>query len=276
VRELDATNDKAHFEPPDDGGRWPVYKGASFNLWEPDTGVRYGWADPKRITGVLQEKRLRASTRSNSAFAAMPPTWVVDPDTLPCLRPRIAFRDVARATDTRTVIACLIPPRVVATNQAPYLLWIDGDERDQAYLLGVLCSIPLDWYARRMVETHVNFHVLNSFPVPRPGRDDPRRRRVEQIAGRLAAVDDRYTAWAHAVGVPVGSVSSDDERDDLIAELDAVVARLYGLDEDDVVHIFETFHTGWDYGARLERVRKHFRAIEAKVGALSSDGRDPT
>jgi hypothetical protein len=40
MREFDATNDKHHFDfgRPDDA-MWPVYKGASFNLWEPDTGT---------------------------------------------------------------------------------------------------------------------------------------------------------------------------------------------------------------------------------------------
>jgi hypothetical protein len=49
IRELDATNDKRHMitreEPP--AGAWPVYKGASFDLWRPDTGEYYAWADPR-------------------------------------------------------------------------------------------------------------------------------------------------------------------------------------------------------------------------------------
>ena len=35
----------------------------------------------------------------------------------------------------------------------------------------------------------------------------------------------------------------------MIHELDAVVAHLYGLNEAQLVHIFETFHEGWDYHA---------------------------
>jgi hypothetical protein len=153
------------------------------------------------------------------------------------------------------VISALVPPDVVITNQAPYLLWPQGDERDEAYLLGILCSIPLDWYARRFVEMHLNFHVFNGFPIPRPERDDPLRLRVEHIAGLLAAVDERYEGWAAAVGVPVGGVR--DDREDLIAELDAAVALLYGLGANDVRHIFETFHEGWQFGARLEAVLRH-------------------
>ena len=46
----------------------------------------------------------------------------------------------------------------------------------------------------------------------------------------------------------------------MIHELDAVVARLYGLNEDQLTHIFETFHEGWDYRHRLVGVLRHFRA----------------
>jgi hypothetical protein len=124
----------------------------------------------------------------------------------------------------------------------------------------VLSSIPLDWYARRVVETHVNFHLFNSFPIPRPGRADPIRRTVELIAGRLAAVDDRFTEWADAVGVEVGSVT-DAERPQLLARLDAAVAHLYGLTEGDLKVIFETFHDGWDYAPRLAAVLDHYRDL---------------
>lgn len=241
--------------------RWPVYKGASFNLWVPDTGTYYAWADPEVVVDALQSRRLRQNRLARSAFSEFDREWAENPETLPCWRPRIAFRDIARATDTRTVIASLVPGEVVLTNKAPYLLWPEGDERDQAYLLGVLSSIPLDWYARRVVEISLNFHIFNSLPIPRPPRDDPIRRRVETIAGRLAAVDERYAQWAEAVGVPFGSVKKSAEKEGLIAELDASVAHLYGLDEGDLVHIFETFHVGWDYSARLGAVLEHFREM---------------
>jgi hypothetical protein len=263
VTEFHATNDKRFFRFGADGDRreWPVYKGASFNLWEPDTGVYYAWADPGVVSAELQRKRLRQQRLARSAFSEFPRSWAQDQATLPCRRPRIAFRDVARATDSRTLIAALIPPNVVITNKGPYLLWPRGDERDEAYLLGVLSSIPLDWYARRFVEISMNFHIFNGFPIPRPSRDDPLRLRVEYIAGRIAAVDNRYHRWAAVVGAPVGGVG-EGERQDLIAELDAAVALLYGLDAGDVRHIFETFHEGWRYEARLEAVLHHYGELK--------------
>lgn len=264
VTELHATNEKREMlfdREPDGVGTWPVYKGESFDIWSPDTGTYYAAADEAHITAYLQRKRLRQQKLARSAFSAFPRAWAQDPGTLPCLHPRIAFRDITRATDTRTVRAALIPPNVVITNKGPHLLWSSGDATDEAYLLGVLSSIPLDWYARRVVELGLNFHIFNGFPVPRPPSDDPLRSRVVEIAGGLASVDDRYSAWAADVGVPVGAVSGESEKLELVCELDAAVARLYGLEIDDVAVIFETFHEGWNYKDRFERVAAHMARL---------------
>lgn len=259
--ELHATNDKPLMDLESEDqprGFWPVYKGESFDLWTPDTGTYYAWADPKRVKPVLQQKRLRGGRRS--AFSEFPRSWLQDEETLPCLRPRIAFRDISRATDTRTVRVAFVPPRVFLANQAPCLLWPRGDGSDQAFLLGILSSLPLDWYARRFVETHLNFFVLNPFPIPRPRRDSKFWRRVVELAARLAAPDDRFAEWAEAVGVEHGPLAGD-EKEDMIHELDAAVAHLYGLRESHLVHIFETFHEGWDYQDRLEATLKHYGAL---------------
>jgi len=237
-------------------GDWPVYKGASFNIWNPDTGTYYAWADPQPALDRLQQKR--ATSGKNSVHREFPAEYLHDPSTLPCFRPRIAFRDVTGRTAQRTVIACLVPPKVFITNKGPYFLWPRGDKKDEAFLLGILCSIPLDWYARRFVELNVNFFIINSFPIPRPERDDPRWQRVVALAGRLACPDERFAEWAKAVGVACGPLAAD-EKQDMIHELDAVAARLYGLDERQLVHVFRTFHESWDHRSRLEGVLRHFR-----------------
>ena len=84
-------------------------------------------------------------------------------------------------------------------------------------------------------------------------------KRAVALAGRLAAPDDRFADWAADVGVECGPLQ-DDEKEDMIHELDAVVAHLYGLTEPQLAHIFETFHEGWNYQARLEGVAKHLRS----------------
>ena len=120
--------------------------------------------------------------------------------------------------------------------------------------------MPFDWYTRRIVEISMNFHLVNGFPVPRPRRDDPLRLEVIRLGGGLAAADPRFAEWAESVGVPVASLAGD-ARDDAIARLDAAVGLLYGLEEEDMVTIYETFHENADYSARWSAVREHFRAL---------------
>lgn len=266
VAELHATNDKGlmKFADAQPEGYWPIFKGESFDIWEPDTGTYYAWGAPKKICKALQDKRLRSGQLERSAFHEFSAAWRKDPSTLPCFTPRIAFRDITRATDTRTVRAALLPGEVFLTNKAPYLVWPSGDERDHAYLLAILCSLPLDWYSRRFVEIGLNFFILNPFPIPRPPRTSLLWKRVVALSGRLAAPDKRFAAWAKAVGVAHGKLHPD-EKAEMIHELDAVVAHLYGLDARQLRIVFETFHEGWDYEERLQATLKHFEVWKGRL-----------
>jgi len=267
--ELHATNQKNLMDLESESrpkGFWPVFKGESFDIWNPDTERYYAWADPKVVIPWLMQKRINSGKRrADSAHAEFPLEHLRKEATLPCYSARIAFRDVSRSTDSRTVRPALLPPKVFVANTAPYLLWPRGDEADQAFLLGVISSIPLDWYSRRFVETHVNYFVFNPLPIPRPTRTNKAWRRIVALAGRLACPDDRFATWAKAVGVSVGPVR-ELEKSDMIHELDAVVAHLYELSEDQLRHIFETFHEGWDFSARLEATLKHYRTWSKKGG----------
>jgi len=239
-------------------GFWPVYKGESFDLWEPDTGTYYAWADPEVLIPRLQAKRVKGNHLKKSVFFGFNAKWCANPETLPCFFPRIAFRDITNRTNQRTVVCSLIPPKVFVANQAPYLVMQRGNWLDTTFILGVLSSIPLDWYARRYVENHVSFFIINPFPIPRPNSDNSLYRRVIEIAGRLACTDERFAVWAGEIGVEYGPID-ENEKQDMIHELDAVVAHLYDLSVEQLIHIFESFHEGWDYQDRLEKTIKHFQ-----------------
>ncbi|MGB4809933.1 MAG: hypothetical protein WBP39_10610, partial [Candidatus Phosphoribacter baldrii] len=160
VREFDATNDRPTFDARG-SGTVPVLGGAGFELWNPSTKQVYAHGDPAKIEAALQTKRKRQIKLKSTACHGLSKEWADDRETLPMHRPRIAFRDIARSTDTRTMIAALVPPAVALTNKAPYLFRREGSASAEAYLLGVLSSIPLDWYARKYVEMGMNLHILN-------------------------------------------------------------------------------------------------------------------
>ena len=237
-RELDMTNDRKSGLLREHGPGWPVYSGDSFDLWKPDHMPPPFVLPPKEGLVELQRKRQHSALWRRH----FPPSVLRDPKTLPQLGARIVFRDITNRTNSRTVIVCLAPPQVFAVNKAPSLLFPRGDPSDVAFVLGIMASVPFDWCARRRVETNLNFFILEALPVPRPGRDDPRRRRVVELAGRLACPDERFTDFARAVGVPHGPLSPE-AKAEMIAELDATVALLYGCSEADVRLMLDDFPT---------------------------------
>lgn len=251
-----------------DSGNWPVYGGRDIYLWNPATEKSECFAsiDPDIYIPHLVKKRRNQARTKTSAFYGLPQETLDDPTTLSCYKPRIVFRDVTRALDTRTIIAALIPPKHAPTLTIPYLEWRDAPPRAEAYLLGVLSSMICDWQARRTVELHMTFALFGNLPIPQVNiDDDPLAQRVIKIAGTLAAVDERFADWAAEVGVPIGTATDDNPeyKQELIEELDACVALLYGLDEDDLACLYETFHEGKDYSDRHQAVLAHFRRLSA-------------
>ncbi|MEV0947545.1 hypothetical protein [Rhodococcus sp. NPDC049939] len=242
-------------------GRIPVVTGASFNLWNPDAGPPKAYGEPRVLRPHLANKLERSARLTRSAYHGLE----FPVQTLPLDRPRIAVRDITRATDSRTVIAALLPPGTAAMEKAPVLVQRRGGAREAAALLGIMSSLPFDWYMRRWVELKLSFELLNPSPIPDVNIASPFGGRLVEAAGRLASVDERYEEWATEVGVPVGTVKTPSEKDDLIAEIDALVSLLYGLTEDQVEHVFATFHRGWDYKARLDAVLTHFRSWKGKA-----------
>ena len=256
-RELDETNDGARgsglieLATPDCiDDYFPVWSGKTFDIWDPSKGAVLGYAKRKPTVSHLHRRRLNHTKKG--PWAEVEATRLTAQETLPCLQARIVFRDVGSNTNARTLLACLAPPEIVVAHKAPYYIRIRGEQHDESYLLGILASIVLDWAARRTVETNITFELSCTLPIPRPAADDPMRQRVVQLAGRLACPDTRYANWATAVGVEYGPLP-DDEKWQMIYELDAIVAHLYGLKRKQLQHIFETFHRGWDSQSPLPR-----------------------
>jgi hypothetical protein len=262
--DFETSRDRGYWHARNSNGDWPVYAGESFDLWDPDTGQYYAFTDSKTISEAAQQRWNRAPR--TSPYAQLPITWRQNPENHPIGFPRVAFRNVTNRTNTRTLIAALIPARVVTVEVAPWVLWLDPSHplTHEAYLLGVMSSLPLDWWSRRFIEGHADQEAFNCLRVPDPRPHTSLAKRVVALSGRLACPDKRYREWAAAVGVEYGKLD-DAEKVDMIHELDAVVAHLYGLSDKQLAHIFETFHEGWDYEEHLRETMKHFAAWKKKL-----------
>ena len=232
----------------------PVWKGRSFNQYAPHGSEPAGYANWDEVFSFAQQKRMRSPVFKRMFSKEV----LADPKTHPMNHCRIAFRDVTRSTDSRTVRACLVPPRVPLTNKAPYLLFAGWNALSQGYVLGVMDSLPFDWIARRYVETNLNYFILNMLTFP-PLSDTPWQR-IGRLAARLSCVDDRFAEFAMEAGVECG-VLTDAQRNDMRAEIDALVARAYGLTVDELRFIFTDFTENTVSPAYRRQVLEKFEGL---------------
>jgi len=261
--ELHATNDKHLLDFDEDTSkvRIPVFGGSSFNLWDPDFAGPWAWVkDSESFHELMREKYETGKRQPRSPYFQLQ-----NPDvTVPYELARVAYRWITNQTNTRTTIVCLIPPGTPLVNSAPTLVIREGGVSAEAFMLGVMSSIPFDWAARRLVEGNLTFEVLRDIPTPWSKFNTALGREISRLAGSLACIDERFESWARDLGVPVGSLLKPDERAAAEARLDALVAHAYCLTVGQVRHIFETFHRSTDYSTRLELVLEHFDSWKDK------------
>lgn len=132
---------------------------------------------------------------------------------------RVAYRDVAAATNRLTLIAALVPPRAVTVHTV-FCLKTDMPLPDQHGLCALLNSFVLNFLARLWVTTHVTTDIVEHLPAP--SRYDNRR------------VLEAISALAVRLGHRPGDIG-------LAARLQADVGRLYGLTREEMAHILGTF-----------------------------------
>jgi len=201
-----------------------------------------------------------ACEKADPAFGLTPQYWVpAGRVTLPTdLDWIICFRDIARATDMRTMIAA-IGPRAGYGNKLPILYPKDEAAYRQSAPLMVanLNAIVFDFIARSKIHsTSVNWYLVEQLPVV-PLRDYKARRfgkRAVTDIVRDAVVELTYTAhdmaaFARDMGYvdKAGQVKPPFKWDEarramLRAKLDAIYFHLYGITErDDVRYIYSTF-----------------------------------
>jgi hypothetical protein len=178
---------------------------------------------------------------------AMPAYWV-DERELPSGMPDwlIGYSWVSSPTNERTMIAYPLP-KVAAGNSMPIIL-----SNDEAMLLAMLCSYPLDYALRQKLGgvnlTYGYVQQLPSVPVdafagisPWDNRQSLQRWILHRLA-RLVFTAVDMTGFAKEYGLQLRPYRWDPlERLILRCELDATFFRLYGIDRDDVDYIMETF-----------------------------------
>ena len=277
VRMFDITNDSGLFrtrtELEEKEGAWPV-GGNRFDSpsgeWVPlYVGRMIHQFDHRAASVKVNEENLHnpalssnisARQKADPSFLPTPQYWVpAGAVSFPAGTSwAIAYRDIARATDVRTMISACVP-RIGLGNTAPaiFLEREHYNPRDSALLLGNFCAVVFDFVARQKAQsTHLNWYIVEQLPVVPPERYETVRfgpKTAGEIV-REAVLELTYTAHDMApFARDMGHVDEEgevrppfrwdpDRRLMLRAKLDALYFHLYGVtDRDDISYIYSTF-----------------------------------
>jgi hypothetical protein len=136
-------------------------------------------------------------------------------------RARLAYRDVASATNRVTLIAAILPAGTISTHTVFCAKRTLGDDA-QYCLLALFNSLVANYLVRLQVTTHVTTSLMARLPVPKP---DSTSAEFGELASLARALEQRG----------IGG------HDDLFARLNAIAASLYGLTRTQYEHIVSTF-----------------------------------
>jgi hypothetical protein len=136
------------------------------------------------------------------------------------LRWRLAYRDVASATNRTTLIAAMLPPGT-ATTHTVFCLRSQLPRTAQHFLCGLFNSFVVNYLVRLRVTTHVTTTIVERLPIPT----------LDEAADAAEII--RLSAMLAAVRLKADPAS--------FARLNALVAELYQLDEREFAHILATF-----------------------------------
>lgn len=228
--EFHMTNDSDLFKTEPDARRLPLYEGKM--IWQFDHRLaepRY-WVDEKVGRGRLQRRASREDgelgyERYRLAVRA------------------VSFRAVSSNTNERTLISTILPHKVFCGNS----ILVNRDATmsyDQVvFATAILNSFTIDWLIRNKVTTNINMFYLYQLPIARHTVSTPMFSPIVERTARLICTTPDFDELARKLGMKnhTAGITEESERVKLRAELDGLVAHLYGLTEGELKHILTTF-----------------------------------
>ncbi|MBD1212459.1 MAG: Eco57I restriction-modification methylase domain-containing protein [Dolichospermum circinale Clear-D4] len=225
TREFDMTNDSHLFKTEPGKGRLPLYEGKMIHQFT------HRFAEPRYW--VQEEEGRKAVLGKNGVDKGQ----ILD---YQCYR--LGFRDIARNTDIRTMIATVVHKSLFCGNTLIVSREVDN-LKNLLVISSLLNSFVCDFVIRQRVTAHCNMFYVYQTPVPRLTEKDPYFQEIVERAAKLICTTAEYDELAREVGLTSyeNGVTDERERGKIRAELDGIIAHLYGLTETEFSHILSTF-----------------------------------
>lgn len=152
-------------------------------------------------------------------------------------RPRLAYRDVASATNRQTLIAAVLPAHCASTHTV-FCLKSPLSLRAQHFLCGLFNSYVVNYLVRQRVTTHVTTSIVERLPVPVVAPGTSAFQSVSAIAWRLASpTQPRSASFERSRAAS----QQPEVAFELSVKLNAFVAALYQLTADEYAHVLQSF-----------------------------------
>ncbi len=223
--EFHMTNDSHLFKNAPGKGRLPLYEGKM--IWHFD----HRFAEPRYW---VDEKEGRAALLGRTRDTGQKLDYQA------C---RLGFRAVASNTNERSLVSSVVPADVFCGNS----LLVSKDQTPAGGELfcatAVINSFVIDAMLRNKVTTNINMFFIYQLPVPRLTAKDAAFAPIVQRAARLICTTPEFDDLAREVGLKSHKAGATEpaERARLRAELDGLIAHLYGLTEEEFAYILTTF-----------------------------------
>ena len=220
----------------------PLYEGKLF--WQFDH--RFKSYESNAKSGKLEPTDVTLEQKQQSSYLISPQYWVDAANVQARLNQKqwtkkwvLAWRDIARATDERTVIVSVLPAKV-AVGHTSALLLTNANSTLTACLLATLNSIVVDYVERiKQSGSHVSFFLIQQLPVlpPEAFKEQDVAFICERVAKLTRTADDINEVWL--TDYPAYTFQGPEERLQIRCELDAYIARMYGLTREELHYILD-------------------------------------
>ena len=149
----------------------------------------------------------------------------------------MAYRLIASSTNYRTFISTIVPPGYVCGHSIAIVKI--PNLKHLSFLVGVTNSFVVDYFLRQKVSANVTMFNFLETPVPRLSSGKEFDEIVRKVA-QLVCTTNEFSELKKVSGVNY-ALTSENDITLARAQLDVMVAKIYGISKDELAFILEKF-----------------------------------
>lgn len=213
-RGFDMTNDSGLFKPYGKGV--PMLEGKNIHQYTNQ------WKEAPKPRYSVTESDIKASLSSDNLYNM--DYW-------------LAYRLISHSQNERTMISTIIPPGYVCGNSIAIVRI--NNLKAMCFLCGVLNSFVVDYLLRQKVSANVNMFYFLELPIPRI-KDGQYFETIAKKVVQLVATTNDFSKLKSEFGM-ISPVVDEQDRQSVKNKIDALVAKMYGINEEELKHILSQF-----------------------------------